>query len=44
MVGAIESAVVRALAKGEPELFERTVPDLELLINSAYFENGVGEA
>ena len=44
MVRAIEAAVVRALAKGEPELFVQALPELEQLVSSAYFGHGVNRA
>ncbi|HEX6781623.1 MAG TPA: hypothetical protein VF125_06280 [Solirubrobacterales bacterium] len=42
MVGAIESTVVRALARDEPELFERAIPELEQLVGTAYFDDRLG--
>jgi len=44
MVGAIESSVVRALLKDEPEQFEREIGDLEQIIASVYFGVGTGRA
>jgi AcrR family transcriptional regulator len=44
MVSAIESAVVRALARGEPERFERAIPELEQLVSSPYFGHRLGKA
>lgn len=41
MVSAIESAVVKALATGEPARFEQAVPELEQLVSSAYFGHGI---
>jgi AcrR family transcriptional regulator len=43
MVGAIEAAVVRTLAKGEPERFERAIPELEQLVCFAYLGDGDSE-
>jgi AcrR family transcriptional regulator len=40
MVSAIESAVAKALAKGEPERFQRAAPELEQLVSCAYFGQG----
>jgi len=42
MVSAIEWAVVRALAKGEPQRFEQAIPELEQLALSVYFDQRVG--
>ncbi len=44
MVSAIESAVVRALAKDEPDWFERAIPELEQLVSAAYFGRQIREA
>lgn len=41
MVSAIESAVGRALMNGEPERFERMIPELERLVSTAYFGDGL---
>ena len=40
MVGAIDAAVVSALAKGEPQRFAEVVPELEQMIATAYFGHG----
>lgn len=39
MVSAIESSVVSALMKGEPERFEEAVPELAQIAAAAYFDD-----
>jgi AcrR family transcriptional regulator len=43
MVSAIEAAVTRAVAKGEPKRFERAIPELEQLVCCAYFGDHISE-
>lgn len=42
MVSAIESAVVRALVKGEPQQLRNAMPELEYLTSKVYFGHGAG--